>query len=264
MDKGFVILAQNTEFVNYVRCAEMLACSIKKQMPDANVSLITDDIDSSEYFDKVIALPYGDLDKQGNWKLVNDWQVYEASPYEYTIKLEADMYLPRSIESWWNVLKHRDLVVCSTIRNFKQDISKERFYRRLIDENKLPDVYNAITYFKKSETAEHFFQVVKHIFENWPEFRATLKCNVTEPASTDWVYALAAHIIGVEKVLMPDFKEMSMVHMKQYINNLPTENWTDTLIYEILPYTLRINTIPQMYPFHYHVKNFYDKIEKSL
>jgi hypothetical protein len=233
-------------------------------MPDANVSLITDDIDSSEYFDKVIALPYGDLDKQGNWKLVNDWQVYEASPYEYTIKLEADMYLPRSIESWWNVLKHRDLVVCSTIRNFKQDVSKERFYRRFIDENKLPDVYNAITYFKKSETAEHFFQLVKHIFENWPEFRATLKCNITEPASTDWVYALAAHIIGVEKVLMPDFKEMSMVHMKQYINNLPTENWTDTLIYEILPHTLRINTVPQMYPFHYHVKNFYDKIEKSL
>lgn len=264
MNKGYVILAQNTEFVDYVKCAEMLAYSIKKSMPDAKITLISDDVDSSEYFDQVIALPYGDLDKQGNWKLVNDWQVYEASPYEYTIKLEADMYLPKSIDSWWDTLKHRDLVVCSSVRNFKQDISKERFYRRFIDENKLPDVYNAITYFKKSETAEHFFKLVRHIFENWPEFRNILKCNSTEPASTDWVYAVAAHIMGKEKTIMPEFKEMSMIHMKQYINNLPTDNWTDTLIYEILPHTLRINTYPQMYPFHYHVKNFSDKIEKSI
>lgn len=264
MDKGYIILAQNTEFVNYVKCAEMLAYSIKKHMPDAKVALISDDVDDSKYFDQVIALPYGDQDKEGTWKLNNDWQVYEASPFEYTIKLEADLFLTKSIDYWWDTLKHRDLVVCSTIRDFKQEISKERFYRRFIDENKLPDTYNAITYFKKSETAEHFFKLVRHIFENWNEFRATMRCNVTEPATTDWVYALAAHMIGREKVLLPDFTDMSMVHMKQFINNLPTDTWTDTLIYEILPHTLRVNTYPQMYPFHYHVKNFSDKIEKSL
>jgi hypothetical protein len=263
MDKGIVVLAQNTEFVDYVKCAEMLAYSIKQHMPDTKVSLITDDVDNSKYFDNVIALPYGDQDKDGTWKLINDWQVYEASPYEYTIKLEADMFLTKSIDPWWDVLKHRDLVVSSTIRNFKQEISTERFYRRFIDENKLPDCYNAITYFKKSDTAEQFFKLVRHIFENWNEFRATLKCNTTEPATTDWVYALAAHIIGKEKVLMPEFTEMSMVHMKQFINSLPTDNWTDTLIYEILPHTLRINTYPQLYPLHYHVKNFCDKLEKA-
>lgn len=264
MNKGYVILAQNTESVNYVKCAEMLAHSIKKHTPDASVTLISDDVDDSKYFDQVIALPYGDQDKDGAWKLNNDWQVYEASPYEYTIKLEADMILPRSIEPWWDTLKHRDLVVSSTVRDFKQEISKERFYRRFIDENKLPDTYNAITYFKKSETAEHFFKLVRHIFENWNDFRAILRCNSDEEATTDWVYALAAHIIGKEKVLLPDFTEMSMVHMKQFINSLPTENWTDTLIYEILPHTFRIHTYPQMYPFHYHVKNFSDKIEKTV
>lgn len=264
MDKGYVILAQNTETVNYVKCAEMLAYSIKKHMPDANVTLLSDDVDDSKYFDQVVALPYGDQDKDGAWKLNNDWQVYEASPYEYTIKLEADMFLPKSIEPWWDVLKHRDLVVCSTIRDFKQDISKERFYRGFIDENKLPDCYNAITYFKKSETAEHFFKLVRHIFENWADFRAILRCNNDEVATTDWVYSLAAHIMGKEKVLLPEFTQMSMVHMKQFINSLPTENWTDTLIYEILPHAFRVHTHTQMYPFHYHVKNFSDKIEKTV
>ena len=52
-----------------------------------------------------------------------------------------------------------------------------------------------------------------------------------------------------------------MVHMKQWINGLPSEDWTDVLIYETLPETLRINTVPQMYPFHYHVKTFADKLE---
>lgn len=263
MDKGFVILAQNTKYVDYVKCAEVLAGSIKRQMPGANVSLITDDVDNAKHFDQVIALPYGDLDKDSNWKLINDWQVYEASPYEHTIKLEADMFLPRPVEYWWNALKHRDVVLCTTIRNFKHEISTERFYRRLIDDNKLPDVYNAITYFKKSDLAERFFKLVRFIFENWNEVRASLMCNADEPATTDWIYAYAAHVIGVDNVTLPGFTDFSMVHMKQNINGLPTEDWTKTLIYEPLPHTLRINTVPQLYPFHYHVKKFSTILETA-
>lgn len=218
-------------------------------MPDANVTIITTDM-----------LPYGDQAKDSDWKLINDWQVYEASPYDYTIKLEADMYIPRNIDHWWDVLMQRDVVIAGTIRNFKQEISNVRFYRRFIDDNKLPDVYNAITYFKKSDTAQEFFNVVKEIFTNWEEYKKILKCNPDELATTDWVYAIASHVMGVEKTTLPGFTEMSMVHMKQYINGNPTENWTDTFIYECLPNQIRVQTVPQQYPFHYHVKNFCDKI----
>lgn len=218
-------------------------------MPDANVTIITTDM-----------LPYGDLATDSGWKLINDWQVYEASPYDYTIKLEADMYIPRNIDHWWDVLQDRDVVVSSTIRNFKQEISDIRFYRRFIDDNKLPDVYNAITYFKKSEVATQFFELVKEIFNNWEEYKKILKCNPQELATTDWVYSIACHIMGVENTTLPTFTEMSMVHMKQYINGTPTENWTDTFVYECLPNQIRVQTVPQQYPFHYHVKNFCDKI----
>jgi hypothetical protein len=60
---------------------------------------------------------------------------------------------------------------------------------------------------------------------------------------------------------MPSYTDMSMVHMKQWINGVPSEDWTDVLIYEVLKDTLRVNTVPQMYPFHYHIKNFCDKLE---
>lgn len=240
-------MAQDTETVSYTKCAKALELSIKKVMPNANVTIITSDM-----------LPYGDL---GGY--ANDWQVYEASPYNETIKLEADMFLPRNIEHWWDILSINDVVVANTIRNFKGEISDCRVYRKFIDDNNLPDCYNAITYFKKSDTAKEFFTVVKDVFENWEEYKLILKCNPKEEVSTDWAYALACHIVGVEKTMLPDFAELSMIHMKRYVNGLPTDDWTNTLVYELLPDTIRINSYPQLYPLHYHVKSFSDIILES-
>jgi hypothetical protein len=250
MNKGFVIMAQGDD---YVKCASALEKSIKRVMPDANITIVT-----------TAMLPHGDQAPNTNWKLQNDWQVYDASPYEYTIKLEADMYIPKNIDYWWDILSHRDLVVSSAIRNYKQDISDNRVYRRFIDDNNLPDAYNAITYFKKSDIAKQFFAIVRDVFENWDHYKATLRCNAQELATTDWAYSIACHIMGVENTMMPTFTDMTMVHMKQYINEIPTENWTDTFVYECLPDHIRIQTIPQRYPLHYHIKNFSDKILESM
>ena len=246
MTKGFVIMAQGDD---YVKCAGALKTSIERVMPGANITIVTTEM-----------LPYGDQAPDTHWKLQNDWQVYEASPYDETIKLEADMVIPRNIEHWFDILSQKNIVVCTNIRNFKGELSDCRVYRRLIDDNKLPDVYNAITYFKKSDEAKYFFSIVRDIFENWNEYKAAIKCNPEEKCTTDWAYSIACHIMGVEKTTMPLFTEMSIVHMKQWVNGLPTENWTDTLIYEILPNQIRINSCPQMYPFHYHIKNFSDKL----
>lgn len=256
MTKGYLIVAQNTAKNNYVNCAKVLAASLKRQMPDCSVSLLTGDFVEDAIFDNIIPFPYGDLDPKGKWKLINDWQVYEASPYDETIKLEADMFITSDISYWWDVLSKQDVVISTTIRNFQNEISDSKVYRRFIEDNELPDVYNALTYFKKSETAEQFFKLVRHIFENWEEFRDNLKCNPTEVATTDWVYAIASHLIGVEKTTMPLFKDFSMVHMKQFINNLVTEDWEKELIIECHPEVLRINTHPQRYPFHYQNKKF--------
>ena len=249
MTKGFVIMAQNTEKTDYVKCAEALEKSIKRVMPDANVTIVTTDM-----------LPHGDVAPDSDWKLANDWQVYEASPYDETIKLEADMFIPRSIDHWWDILSIQDVVVCDKIRNYKGDISDVRVYRKFIDDNNLPDVYNAITYFKKSETAERFFKIVRDVFENWGSYKEIVMCKPTEEATTDWAYAIACHIIGVEKTTLPNFDELSMTHMKQFICGTTTEDWTDTLVYEVLPDVLRVHTYSQQYPFHYHSKSFADKI----
>jgi hypothetical protein len=252
VNKGFVIMAQNTYSTDYVKCAEVLSDNIKRVMPDSNVTIITTDM-----------LPYGDLAPNSDWKLINDWQVYEASPYEYTIKLEADMFIPRSIDYWWDILKDRDVVVSTSIRDYKGNISDSKFYRQFVYANKLPDTYNAITYFRKSDLAKSFYNTVRNIFENWEEFKTILKCNANEPATTDFVYAIACHVHGVENTTMPMFTDMSMVHMKQFVNELLTDDWTNELVYELLPDSFRVSTFTQKYPFHYHVKHFSSIIEDA-
>ena len=127
-NRGFLILAENTEQTDYIRCAAALAKSIHKCMPEASVTLVTSTPTIDPVFDMVHSLPHGDLAPDSDWKLVNDWQIYEASPYDETIKLEADMILPCSIEYWWDVLSKQDVVISTTIRNFKGEISTNRFY----------------------------------------------------------------------------------------------------------------------------------------
>jgi hypothetical protein len=119
--------------------------------------------------------------------------------------------------------------------------------------NNLPDVYNAITYWRLSSTAKNFFQLVRGIFENWNEYKKLLKFS-EEHASTDVVYAMAAKIIGIEHVTLPLGLGPTIVHMKQHINGLKTENWPQELIWEHNP--LRINTVAQHGMFHYHIKDW--------
>lgn len=230
-------MAQDTEYTKYSECAEVLRDSILRYMPNSNVTIIT----------------------EGTPGFSSDPQVYNLTPYEYTIKLEADMVITKSIDHWWDILKDREIVVCSTIRNYKGEISNVRAYRKFIDDNNLPDVYNAITYFKKSPKAEEFFNIVNNIFQNWEEYKKILKCNNNEEASTDWVYAIACHIMGKENTTM-NFPAMSMVHMKRYINDLLTDDWTKELLTENTN-PIKIATFPQEYPLHYYVKDFRYKLK---
>lgn len=264
MNKGYIIYASNTKQTQYVDCAITLAKSLKHSMPDCSITLLTDISMDTDLFDYVKPLPYDDLAPYSNWKLINDWQIYEASPYEYTIKIEADMYIPYSIDYYWDILKSRDLVVCTNIRNLKQELSDVKYYRKFITNNNLPDTYNGLTYFKKSALAKQFFEVVRNIFENWDLYLSILKANNKEIATTDFVYSIACHILGYEHTTFHSFKEFSFVHMKKEINNIFTEKWTDNLVYEISPEHFRINTFTQTYPIHYVEKDFCYKIDREL
>jgi hypothetical protein len=233
-ERGYLIPAIGAE---YERCARQLQASIHKFHPDANITIVTADM-----------LPYGDL---GGW--ANDWQMFRVSPYRQTIKLEADMIAASPIDHWWALFETRDVVVSSGARTWYDEPATSRFYRKCFDANNLPDVYNAITYWRLSKTAQEFFGLVRSIFENWAEFRKLLKFP-EETASTDIVYAMVAQIMGHEQVTLPTGIGPSIVHMKQHVNPLQSADWTQELIWENNP--ARINTVAQWGFVHYYQKEW--------
>ncbi len=233
-ERGYLIPAIGTE---YERCAEQLKASIKKFHPDANVTIVTADM-----------LPHGD---QGGW--ANDWQMFAVSPYRQTIKLEADMIAAGPVDHWWTLFGLRDVVISQGCRTYRDEPAQSRYYRKCFDANYLPDVYNAITYWRLSSTAKEFFDLVRAIFENWTEFRKLLKF-AEDSASTDVVYAMATQIMGLDRVTLPAGLGPTMVHMKRHINGLHSQDWTRELIWEMDPF--RINTIAQWGFVHYHRKEW--------
>ena len=161
------------------------------------------------------------------------------------------MILASPIDHWWNLFELRDVVISQGARDFYDRRTQCRTYRRTFDHNHLPDVYNAVTYWRVSQTAQEFFRLVRAIFTHWEAYRTLLKYPDEEP-TTDVVYAMAAVIMGPARVTLPDRLGPTIVHMKPGINPIKTHDWTQELTWETDP--VRINTVAQWGPIHYHVK----------
>ena len=90
MDRGYTWFALNNADTDYVDLSRYLARSIKRHNTENKVCIITDKQVSHEEFDHVVVLDE-DHSQQQEWKLNDEWQVFELTPFKHTIKLEADM-----------------------------------------------------------------------------------------------------------------------------------------------------------------------------
>jgi hypothetical protein len=235
-ERGYLIPAIGAV---YEQCAQQLANSIYQWHPTANITILTESM-----------LPYGN---QGGF--ANDWQCFFASPYRQTIKLEADMVCASPIDHWWTLFENRDVVVSQGCRDFYDRPGESRRYRKIFDNNNLPDVYNAITYWRVSKTAQEFFNLTRQIFQQWSVYKRLLQ-EPEEVPSTDVVYAMAAVIMGPEQVTLPIGLGPTIVHMKKHIIKNLAEDWTRDLVWENTNPGLRINTVAQWGFVHYHQKEW--------
>ena len=89
---------------------------------------------------------------------------------------------------------------------------------------------------------------------------AELKFGADQSLNTDLSYAIAVRILGEEKCTLPGTVP-GLIHMKGQFNELSSEDWTKELVWELNPGSLRINTVEQLWPFHYHIKDFAHYLE---
>ena len=149
MSKGFLWIAQNNSNTDYIKLSVELCKSIKKFCRINQVCIIVDQNTKvpNNVFDKVVVLEH-DESKNVEWKMGNEWKVFNLSPFTHTIKLEADMLFPCSVDWWWNFLCQHDMIFSYHCRDYQDSIVTDSPYRKLHQQNSLPDVYNGLHYFR--------------------------------------------------------------------------------------------------------------------
>jgi len=261
---GFLTIAQNTD-VDYLQLAYLQAKNIKQTQLHNQYAVIVDEQTSKlitdqhrKFFDHVILLPK-DYAKDSDWKLSNEWQVFDLTPFKETIKLESDLLFTRDISHWIHALRLRDVCLSVNCQNYQGNTVTKNIYRRTFEINNLPNIYNGLMYFRYSQTASDFFRLARTIFENWSTVQLELtQCEESHP-STDLVYALAVKIIGEELTTIPTLDWFNFVHMKSQIQGWSDHQpWTDYVNVERDGTMIRINNINQYNPVHYYEKNFND------
>lgn len=262
--QGYFTFAQNTPDVDYLHLAYLQALNIKATQRHSKFAVAVDAATRAQVnethlsvFDYIIDITHDFNSPDSSWRLANEWQVFWLTPFKETIKLESDLLFTRSIDHWWTAFRLRNVCLSTGCRNYRQELSTVRTYRRVFDNNHLPDVYNGLMYFRFSQEAQQFFTTARQIFENWAAVREQLKgCDEASP-STDLLYAITAQIVGRETCTLSSLDFINFVHMKPAINGYDEDqNFSDVFNTEQDGNMIRINNINQYHPLHYYDKQW--------
>ena len=255
--QGFLTVARNSESVDYLELAYVQALNVKATQQINSYAVVVDDATNQlitdrhrRVFDYVIVSEFsGPFEAEP--------LLFWLTPFRETVKLESDLLFTTSIDHWWAAFRIRDVFLSSGCRDYRQELSHNRRYRKLFDDNNLPDVYNGLMYFRLSQTAQEFFLNARRVYENWNQVsECLLNCDDAEP-STDVVFAIAAQITGVDRCTAPSLDFVNFVHMKPAINGFPEDMTFDqAFVTEFESGMIRINNVNQYHPLHYYNKKF--------
>ena len=206
MTQGILVVAYDTPIVSYSTLAA-IAASLARQNLNLPVSLITDQESLEnlknnsffDFFDKVILT---DKPKTGNVRIIDEkvtdtflnWNrvdVYSLTPYDHTLLIDSDLLIfTDRFNQYWDV--DQSVILCETML----DPANSRL--------EFPDIYvssagpklrwaTAIM-FKKNQEAEIFFNLVKHVQENYLYYSDVYNF-VPFQYRNDIAFTLAEHIM---------------------------------------------------------------------
>ena len=275
MTRGYIVIAQNNDTVDYLEQAYALALNLKlTQTTVSNLAVCVDNntkklikAKHKKVFDKIVDIPWQDDAQDEQWKINNKWKYYYMTPYDETVILDTDMIFPTDVSYWWDIMAQRDVWATTKVRTYRGEVANSDFYRKWFTANNLPNVYTAFFYFKKSELASELFAMIEIIFQNWQRmFYKYMPEGKPDWLSGDVAFALAMQILGIEHLCTRENIETvpTFTHMKSMIQNIPhsniSENWSQSLPTYYKSYdSFKVGTFQQIYPFHYVEKDWMNK-----
>lgn len=260
--RGILTIAQNTKHCDYLKLAYVQAMSAKLTQTHSQYAVMTtyDTPIPDKYkvvFDHVLRMDI-DWAKGEEWKLANEWQAHDMSPFEQTLKVDADVLFFQDLASWWAIYDRYDFVPAVSAYTYRGNKSESDYYRKCFTSNDLPNIYTGMMYFRRCDQVRDYFYLARDLYYHWDKVSLEFMDH-TRPShpSTDVVFALAAKLMEMD--VHHDFS--GFVHMKRYMQDVPTYLITDRW-YKNLSYyfdanmMLYIENIAQRRPFHYQDKGF--------
>lgn len=210
MTKGVLLIANNNSQIDYVKQSVYLAKRIKEYL-DVPISLVTNSIGylnqnfDMTLFDKVIEI-YSDEDDK-NHRILFDgeysqktvqWQngtrvdAYELSPYDQTLLMDTDFIINNSLlknvfDSPNEFMIYKDAYELSQVKN----VSEFKF----VSDTSIDFYWATVVYFTKNETNKIFFDLIKHIRQEWDHYVRIYR--LTSPIyRNDYAFSIAIHVMN--------------------------------------------------------------------
>ena len=211
MSKGIIIFAQNNEYVNYAEQACACAGYARKNLSLFDeICLITNTETLkpnkkliNKYFDKVIV---SDSFQPDNIRLFKDTthiteyapfknmgrsEVYELSPYDETLVIDADYFIMNDIlDQVWD--SENDVMINCKYRDVSGRHKENIEY---LDNFSIPMYWATVFYFKKSDFAENLFTLISHIKYNYKYYYYLYNCS-GNLFRNDFAFSMALHILN--------------------------------------------------------------------
>lgn len=258
--KGFLIYAEGEV---YIKQAYLCALSILTSGNKYPVSIVTCDTVPNEYkqvFDQIIPIPWYEK-SDSRFKTEHRWKLYHATPYDETIVLDSDVLVLQDLDYFWNLMRNYDLYYPTRAFTYRKELVTSDYYRKAFTANKLPNVYNALHYFKKCDKCKEFFAWIELVSNNWELFYGHF-CKEFYPKapSMDITCAIALKIMDIDTEATNIRQDAPMlVHMKPKIQNWrkQTTTWQDKVgVYLSDDLNLKIGNHLQNTVFHYTENDF--------
>lgn len=167
MTRGAVIFARNNEHIDYVAMAHWSARNIERHL-GIPTHIITDDTvagNNSRHFSDVGTV---------TWHNLNRMDVYELSPWEETLVLDADYVVATDqlnvlFESSADFLAHR----------WAYDITGLSDFAGLnwFGQHRMPQWWATVMFFRRSEHTQLIFEMMSMIRNNWNHYRQLYRNN---------------------------------------------------------------------------------------
>tara|TARA_B110000503_G_scaffold129783_1_gene202378 strand:- start:10753 stop:11580 length:828 start_codon:yes stop_codon:yes gene_type:complete len=253
--RGFLMYAEGDA---YIRQAYLCAMSIRATNNLYPVSIVTSDTVPEEYtwiFDKIIEIPWYKK-TESRFKTEHRWKLYHATPYDETIVLDTDVLVLQELDYLWNFFNNYNIYYPTRVFTYRKDLVTSNFYRKAFTANNLPNIYNALHFFRKCEQSKEYFAWLELISNNWELFYGHFcKDHYPKAPSMDVTCAIAAKIMDIDVEITNAKQDMPMlVHMKPLIQGWVNEvsNWKDKVgTYLTDDLKLKIGNHLQDTVFHY-------------